>query len=428
MTDGPDRTTSRPLRIVMVIPYDPFYQPFVIRSIRFAEELMRRGHTVRYHYAPMRPSRRGNAVRDSLPAGLEALALRARDGAAIEALRQDIRVCDVVHFQKSKPPHSWLALSLARLHGKPVHQDWDDDEFAFWAQTTRDRLGALSLRAPSSLGETAKAVIVAGLSGATERLIPRLVDTVGGASMELRRKSAGWGCEPSAVFPAQVGVDGEVFSPARRDEALRRSLGLDGPTVLYAGSFDVRPDLEFFVRALRALVAQARDARCLVVGGGFGRERFVAGLREAGLEHAVRMTPGLVTFADMPRYVASCDIAALPFRDNAVNRSKSSLTLIECMSSGLPVVTHDVGDIGWMLGPGGIVAPPGDADAFAAKLAELARDPAQRAKLGAAGRARTDAVFRWSRTVDYLEAAYEHAIASHARRSRARNGAAEVRA
>jgi glycosyltransferase involved in cell wall biosynthesis len=413
MTPGPEKTTLRPLRIAMVIPYDPFYQPFVIRSIRFAEELIRRGHEVHYHYRPLRRSRRGNPVRDSLPRGLEAHPCRFRDPGAIAALREAIRGCDVVHLQKSKPPHSWIAMYFARLYGKPVHQDWDDDEFAFWAQTTRDRLGSISMRAPIALRDAAVAAVVAGLSGATERAIPRLVDTMGAASMELRRKSADWGCAPGAVFPAQVGVDSDCFSPARRDEELRRSLGLDGPTVLYAGSFDVRPDLEFFVRALRSLAARASEACCLVVGGGFGRERFVNALREAGLEQRVRVTPGLVPFADMPRYVASCDLAALPFRDNAVNRSKSSLTLLECMSSGLPVVTHDVGDIGWMLGPGGVIAAPDDPDAFATELAALTRDPARRARLGAAGRSRTESVFRWSRTVDYLEAAYVHAMAVH---------------
>ncbi len=407
----------------MVIPYDPYRQPFVIRSLRFAEAVLRRGHDVRYFSAPSAASRRGRhadaPVRDSLPEGLDARPCRPRDAASLEALRKAVRGADVVHFQKSKPPHSWLAVSLAKVYGKAIHQDWDDDELAFWTQTAGDRMASASLFRPASVVSTVTAVLVACVSGATQRAIPRLVDTVGGATMSLRRKSAAWGCEPGSVFPAQVGVDTDVFSPGRRDDALRGSLGLDVPTVLFAGSFDVHPDLEFFVRVLRSLFEKTTEARCLVVGGGFGRGHFVGRLRAEGLEAHVRMTDGLVPFAEMPRYVASCDVAALPFRDNAVNRSKSSLTLLESMSSGLPVVTHDVGDIGWMLGGGGVLAPPGDPESFATKLVELLRDPALRTKIGAAGRARASTVFRWSRTVDHLEAAYRRAIA-RARQDRRR--------
>jgi glycosyltransferase involved in cell wall biosynthesis len=67
-----------------------------------------------------------------------------------------------------------------------------------------------------------------------------------------------------------------------------------------------------------------------------------------------------------------------------------------------------------MLGQGGLIAPPGDPETFAAKLAELVRNEDLRGSLGAAGRARASSVFRWSRTVDHLEAAYHRAISRSA--------------
>jgi glycosyltransferase involved in cell wall biosynthesis len=401
---------NAPLRIVMVIPYDPFRQPFVVRSLSFAEELLRRGHDVQFFYTPRSNGTKTGRVREELPERLAAHPWTPADAASIASLGRAIRDADVVHFQKSKPPHSWVALSLAKAFRKPIHQDWDDDEFAFWAQAARDRLGAASLLRPSSVAAAVAAAVAAGISGATQRAIPHIVDTMGGATMSLRRKSADWGCEPGTIFPAQVGVDSEMFSPASRDEGLRGELGLDGPTVLHAGSLDIRPDLEFFVLALKSLFRKAGDARCLVVGGGFGRDAFVRRLDEEGIASRVRVTEGLIPHAEMPRYVASCDIAALPFRDDAVNRSKSSLTLLEAMSSGLAVVTHDVGDIGWMVGGGGVLVPGGDPEAFATKMADLVRDPETRAKLAAAGRARAASAFRWSRTVDHLEAAYRKAV------------------
>lgn len=307
----------------------------------------------------------------------------------------------------------WLALTLARAHRKPIHQDWDDDEGAFWLQTTRDRVQAVQLSEPRSIVKLARAAVAAGTSLATEWVIPKLVDSIGGATMSLRRQSERWGADKSAIFPARVGVDSHVFSPARRDEALRQQLGLDGPTVLYAGSFDVRPDLDFFIRALSTTMAAQPNARCLVIGGGFGREHFVNELMRAGLRSRVVLSDGLIPFAEMPRYVASADVAALPFRDSAINRGKSSLTLLECMASGLAVVTHDVGDIGWMLSGGGELGVLDDPQDFGLRMARLLADPERRKKLADAGRARAQSVFTWSSTVDYLEKAYHYAIAQH---------------
>ncbi|HEY6878940.1 MAG TPA: glycosyltransferase, partial [Polyangiales bacterium] len=395
----------------MVIPYDPFYQPFVVRSLRFAEELSKRGHEVQYFYDTMRPSKRGNRVRDALPAGFRSQPCSWHAPSEYLALARAIEGCDVVHFQKAKPPHSWLALVLARAFDKPIHQDWDDDEGAFWRQAARDRASAI--HDPSSLASAAKAALIAAASGSTEWVIPKLVDSVGAATIALRAKSERWGAEKGAIFPARVGVDCDVFTPEKRDEALRKQLGLDGPTVLYAGSFDVRPDLDFFIEALRALLAEMASARALVLGGGFGRQRFVDELVRAGVRDRVVLSEGLIPFSEMPRYVASSDLAALPFRDNAINRGKSSLTLLECMASGLPVVTHDVGDIGWMLGGGGELAQLDDPRDFGSRMARLLAKPEQRAKLGAAGRARAESNFTWRGTVDYLEMAYRYAIANH---------------
>ena len=150
-------------------------------------------------------------------------------------------------------------------------------------------------------------------------------------------------------------------------------------------------------------------------GGGSGRRQLASLIEEQGLSASVIMTEGLIPFLEMPRYIASCDVAALPLRDTPRNRSKSSLTLLECMASGVPAVTNDVGDMGWMLGGGGEIALQGDPRDFGAKLALLATDPQRRAEQGRVARERAQQHFTWDKTVDFLERAYRHAIAGHAR-------------
>jgi glycosyltransferase involved in cell wall biosynthesis len=134
---------------------------------------------------------------------------------------------------------------------------------------------------------------------------------------------------------------------------------------------------------------------------------------ELGLKKGIVLTDNFVPQTEMPRYIASCDIGAIPLRDNARNRSKSSLTLLEYMACGLPTVTHDVGDTGWMLGQGGELAALDNPEDFGDKLSRLAKDAGRRADLGTKARARAEDLFTWGKTVDFLEAAYRHAIMAH---------------
>jgi glycosyltransferase involved in cell wall biosynthesis len=57
-------------------------------------------------------------------------------------------------------------------------------------------------------------------------------------------------------------------------------------------------------------------------------------------------------------------------------------------------------------GESGYLAPVGDVAALAGRLAELARDPALRARLGAAGASDVRGRFAIPRMVDELEALY----------------------
>jgi glycosyltransferase involved in cell wall biosynthesis len=65
----------------------------------------------------------------------------------------------------------------------------------------------------------------------------------------------------------------------------------------------------------------------------------------------------------------------------------SPLKVLEYMAAGLPVVASRLGQIAELVedGRSGILCPAGDAAALAGALDALRRDPALRARLGAAG-------------------------------------------
>jgi colanic acid/amylovoran biosynthesis glycosyltransferase len=70
------------------------------------------------------------------------------------------------------------------------------------------------------------------------------------------------------------------------------------------------------------------------------------------------------------------------------------VSLIEAMACGIPTVSTESGGIPELLGGGaGILVPPGDADALADALSQLAQNPVLRRELGARGRARVEEEF-----------------------------------
>jgi glycosyltransferase involved in cell wall biosynthesis len=81
------------------------------------------------------------------------------------------------------------------------------------------------------------------------------------------------------------------------------------------------------------------------------------------------------------------------------------ISLLEAMSSGLPVISSRTGGIPEMVeeGKSGLIIPVADAEALAASLMALLDDPGSRAAMGKNAKARIDALFNWNRVADRME-------------------------
>jgi glycosyltransferase involved in cell wall biosynthesis len=88
---------------------------------------------------------------------------------------------------------------------------------------------------------------------------------------------------------------------------------------------------------------------------------------------------------DVPRVLAAADVFCLPSHFEGL-----PMSVIEAMLTGLPVVSTDIRGPREMVVPGetGLLVPPMRAPPLAEALSLLAADPALRARMGAAGRAR----------------------------------------
>lgn len=192
------------------------------------------------------------------------------------------------------------------------------------------------------------------------------------------------------------GVNTALYSPARRDEALRRSWGLAPGAlgVMCVGRLAPEKNLSLALGAFEAIRRQRPDARMILVGDGPLR----ASLERA---HPQVVFAGMRIGDDLAAHYASADL----FLFASQTETFGNVTL-EAMASGLCPVAYDyaaAAEVVRDLGNGGL-ARFGDAEGFIERALQLARDDGLRAQLGRAARTTAEGI-DWERVNDAFAAA-----------------------
>jgi sugar transferase (PEP-CTERM/EpsH1 system associated) len=163
-------------------------------------------------------------------------------------------------------------------------------------------------------------------------------------------------------------------------------------------------DLATLLKAL-AIARRARpDLRLRVVGDGSERANLEGLARSLGLEEAV-------SFLGERRDVAEVLSTASAFVSSSTTEGVS-LTLLEAMAVGLPVVATAVGGNPEVAVEGvtAFLVPPGDPEALASAIVANAGDPARAAEMGRAARARVESRFDVRQMVRAYEGVYEEIL------------------
>jgi len=184
-------------------------------------------------------------------------------------------------------------------------------------------------------------------------------------------------------------------APAQR-AATRAELGLNerDVAVLFLGELSERKGVLTAVAAAGAAAARGAPVVLLVAGDGPQADE-VAGLASP----AVRP---LGFRRDAARLLAAADVFVLPS-----TREGLSFAVLEAMAQGLALVVSDGPGNPEAVGEAGIVVPADDVGAWAAALAALAGDRAERERLGAAARERAATQFSIEQMLAGVAAAYD---------------------
>ncbi|HET7498132.1 MAG TPA: glycosyltransferase, partial [Candidatus Eisenbacteria bacterium] len=237
-----------------------------------------------------------------------------------------------------------------------------------------------------------------GLTRAVERWILRRADRVLVVSEALRVHAEQLGAAPDRIRVVPNGVDPELFRPDRPGTTVRNgSSPEDAVWVGFSGSLKPWHGTEHLVRALATASREDPRLRLLVLGEGPERGRLRELACSLAIEDRIEFA-GAVAHERVPEYLASCDILSAPYGPTD-DFYFSPLKIAEYRAAGKPVVASRVGDLARTLdeAAGVVLLEPGDEQALARTLVDLARDPETRARLGRAAAAQS---WTWSHVAD----------------------------
>ncbi len=206
-----------------------------------------------------------------------------------------------------------------------------------------------------------------------------------------------WGLPPGKVCVLHPGVDASRFTPSPRDAVARQRLGWgDRPVILTVGRLQARKGQDTLIRALPAVRQAVPEALYAVVGGGAIEGELRALAEAEGVADAVRFH-GAAGEDEMLSAHRQCDLFALPNRDVGTDTEGFGIVLLEAAACGRATLCGTAGGTGEAI-EGGVTGVRVDGDnpaAVAEAVIALLTDPARRAALGAAGRARVERLFDW---------------------------------
>lgn len=293
---------------------------------------------------------------------------------------------DIVHIA-TEGPLGWSALSAARSLEIPAASDFRTN---FHAYSSHYGFGW-----------------VAGAVVAYLRLFHNRADCTMVPTEEMARGLQRLGFGRLRVVGR--GVNAAVFSPQKRDPALRRQWCApeDTPVALCVSRFAPEKNFPLLLDAYRAMRAAQPETRLVLVGDGP-----MAGELQRSLSGEMRgiVVAGHLDDDEIAAHYASADIFLFP----SVTETFGNVTL-EAMASGLAVVACDYAAARQYIvhGRSGLLAPVGEHGAFVESAAALARDLPRARALGRRAR-EVVAPLGWHRIVEEFEEVLLETIAARA--------------
>lgn len=212
------------------------------------------------------------------------------------------------------------------------------------------------------------------------------------------------GLDPARITIIPRGIDVGAFFGVDRDEArirVRHELALSDEALLLlnVGREQPQKGQRFLIEAMPAIVAEIPEAILLIAGSPGSHSRMLREMAN-GLGASVHF---LGRRNDIAEFLAASDIFVFPSLYEGLG-----VSLLEAMAAGRAIVATDRPPMNEVIrtGSNGLLVQPGDPGDIAAAILRLARDPAERQRLGDAARRDVGARFSIEHTSARVERLY----------------------
>jgi len=176
------------------------------------------------------------------------------------------------------------------------------------------------------------------------------------------------------------------------------------PVVGTAGPLEAAKGLHVFLRAIPLVLAERRPVEFLIAGAGPEEQSLRRLADELQVTEFLTFVPNVF---DLSASLAAMDIYCLPSLKQGLGT-----IMLEAMARARPVIASKVGGVYGVVSDGetGLLAPPSDAAALAARIVELLRDPERARRIGAAARRHVEAEYPVSRMTSATAAVYRELL------------------
>jgi glycosyltransferase involved in cell wall biosynthesis len=212
--------------------------------------------------------------------------------------------------------------------------------------------------------------------------------------------------DPTRLDVAYHGVDEAMFHPPSEAEIarVRGRLGLtDAGHVAFLGMLEPRKNVPALVRAWVTASEGREDPPALVLAGSAGWDEDVDAAVAEVPAHLRCLRPGYLPIRDLPAFLGSALVVAYPSHGEGFG-----LPVLEAMACGAPVLTTPRLSLPEVGGDAVAYTEP-DVGSIATALGGLLDDPERRARLAAAGLARSRE-FTWAASAEAHLASYARAV------------------
>jgi glycosyltransferase involved in cell wall biosynthesis len=195
------------------------------------------------------------------------------------------------------------------------------------------------------------------------------------------------------------GVDTDRFNPSLNCSDIKRKLGIEGGTVIFAlRTHEPKYGLEHLIKAIPIVAKEKNDAFFVIGGDGSLRHYHEQLAVKLDVREKVIFT-GKIPQSDTPYYYAMSDIVAVPSLQEGFG-----LVVSEAMACGKPVIGTNVGGIPDQIvdGYNGFLVEPRNPVQIADRVLWLIDNPKEARRMGANGRKLVEEKFSIDNRIDKI--------------------------